>query len=124
MPIETKVFSVLTTSTIITALVSTANINPEHRNQDDALPAIDFQRGEGERINTLSGYSNLENPHYIVNVYTSDIDSRRIISAAIITAMSSSTLFSATLPTSPIDDFDDELKQYTRTLDFSIWNRE
>jgi len=122
--IEEKLFKVLTTSTVINTKVSTANINPDHRNQDDSLPAIDYQRTGGHRVVHLGGYAGLENGHYNVNIYTSDIDSRRVIGEAVIEAMSSSVEFSAQTFSSPIDDFDDELNQFIRTLEFSIWNRE
>ncbi len=123
MSIESKVYSALSGSTALVALVG-SNIYPEHRMQAEALPAVVFARASGLRVNSLSGYSNLENISMDVTVYTRTVDTRGSIGAVVISAMTSATGCTVLLTDSPTDFYDDEVQVYERNMTFSIWNRE
>jgi hypothetical protein len=120
--LESKIYSVLSAATAVTAI--TTHIYPEHRPPADPLPAVVFSRVSGLRVNSLSGYSNLENASIQVECYSSIVDGRRALSDAVILAMATATPFSALLNDSPFDDYDDEAGVYIRTMDFSVWNRD
>ena len=119
--IESKIYNVLSAATAVTAL--TTSIFPEHRPSADVLPAVVYSRIAGVRENSLSGYVNLENAVVQVEIYTADLDGRRILGDNITTALTASTSFNAILSESPFDDYDDEYQIYIRTMDFSIWNK-
>lgn len=121
--IESKVYSVLSASTIVNTL--TTRIYPEIRPADDALPAVVYSRLSGLRVNSLSGYSSLENVRMQVDVYASSVDGRRALSDAVTDVLTAAQTFSGLLVESPFDSYDDEptIPEYIRTLDFSLWNR-
>jgi hypothetical protein len=121
--LESKLYSVLSGSTTLTALVS-SNIYPEHRTQADALPAVVYARASGLRVNSLSGYSGLENASVDVTCYALTVDSRRSVGDAVIGAMTSATSMQVVLNDSPSDYYDDEVQVYERNMTFSVWNRD
>lgn len=123
MSVESKIYSALSGSTVLVALVG-SNIYPEHRMQAEALPAVVFARVSGLRVNSLSGYSNLENISMDVTLYTKSVDARGSIGAVLISAMTSATGCTVLLNDSPSDFYDDEVEVYERNYTFSIWNRE
>jgi len=123
MSIESKIYSALSGSTALVALVG-SNIYPEHRMQAEALPAVVFARVSGLRVNSLSGYSNLENIGMDVTLYTKTIETRGTIGNVVISAMTSATGCTVLLNDSPSDSYDDEVEVYERNFTFSVWNRE
>lgn len=123
MSLESKIYAALSGSTTLTALVGSA-IYPEHRQQAEALPAVVYVRASGFRVNSLSGYSNLENADMSVTAYSRSIDNRREVGDAVVGAMSSAAGLSVVLNDSPSDFFDDEVQVYERSFTFSVWNRE
>ena len=123
MSVESKVYAALSGSSALITAVS-SNIYPEHRMQAEALPAVVFARVSGLRVNSLSGYSNLENISMDVTLYTKTVDSRNTIGALVISAMTSATGCTVLLQDSPNDFYDDEVQVYERNYTFSIWNRE
>ena len=123
MSIESKIYTALSGSTALVALVG-SNIYPEHRMQAEALPAVVFARVSGLRVNSLSGYSNLENINIDVTLYTKSVDARGSIGAVVISAMTSATGCTVLLNDSPSDFYDDEVEVYERNYTFSVWNRE
>lgn len=121
MAVESDTYQTLINYGALTALVGT-RIYPEHRPNSDSLPAVVFFRSPGgERINSLSGFTQLENAIIEIEVYATAVDTRREVSDHVIAAMTSSTRFSCILPDSPYDDYDDETGTYERTMDFSVW---
>lgn len=92
--------------------------------QAEALPAVVFARVSGLRVNSLSGYSNLENVSMDVTLYSKTVDERGTIGGAVISAMTSATGCTVLLQDSPNDFYDDEVQVYERNYTFSIWNRE
>ena len=92
--------------------------------QAEALPAVVFARVSGLRVNSLSGYSNLENISMDVTLYTKTVAERGTIGDVVISAMTSATGCTVLLQDSPNDFYDDEVQVYERNYTFSIWNRE
>lgn len=123
MSVEAKVYSALSGSTALTTLVGSA-IYPELRMQSVALPAVVYSRASGFRVNSLQGYSNLENADIQVTVYTKSIDTRITIGNAVIGAISSAAELNALVNDSPTDFYDDETEVFERSIMFSVWNRE
>jgi hypothetical protein len=101
-----------------------SNISPESRPRAAAPPAVVFQRSGGLRVNSLSGYSGLENAVVEIVVYATSVDKRREIGDLVIGAMSSSVLFKSICQDSPNDFYDDDVNVYERSITFSVWNRE
>jgi hypothetical protein len=123
MGLESKIYATLTTSSTLVAQVGTS-IFPDNIVQGASVPTIVYHRVSGERITSLSGYSNLENAHIQFAVYATSIDNRREVMDLLIGALTSSTRFNVVTGASPYDEWDDEVMQYARTVDISIWNRE
>ncbi len=123
MSVESRVYTVLSGSTALTALVG-SRIYPEHRQQADALPAVVFNRAGGLRVNSLAGYSGLENVIMEVTVYAASIDTRRAVGDIVTTALTAATVFKCIQSDSPSDFYDDDVQTYERSVSFSIWNRD
>jgi hypothetical protein len=123
MSIESKIYSALSGSTALVAMVG-SNIYPEHRMQAEALPAVVFARVSGARVNHLTGYANLENIMMDVTLYTKTIETRGTIGDVVISAMTSYKGCTILLNDSPSDSYDDEVEVYERNFTFSVWNRE
>ena len=122
MGLEGEIYSALSGSTTLRSLVS-SSIYPDHRYTEETTPAVVYWRAPGgARVNDLKGYSGKENPIIEITVYSSAVDTRRVIADAVISVMQSSTGFSAILPDPPFDDYDDYTKIYERTMQFSVWH--
>jgi len=125
MSLEGDIYAALSGAATVTN--QTTAIYPEHRLYETtavALPAIVYSRLAGNRVNDLDGYAGLENAIVQIDVYTSSVDSRRVIGDAVVSVMTAATAFKCLLTDSPIDDYIDEeneIKEYIRTMDFSIW---
>ena len=121
MSLEGEIYSALSGSTALTALVS-SSIYPEHRHQGDETPAVVFWRAPGgERVNDINGYSGKENPTIEITIYATAIDMRREVADECITVMANTTRFRSILPDPPFDDYDDETRIYERVLQYSVW---
>lgn len=121
--LEGKIYATLTADASVTSHVS-ERIYPQHRPQNESLPALTYFRVGGQRDNDLDGYTHLENPRVSIEVYATAIDARRELGDAVISAMCGSTRFSAISALSPLDMYDDTIQEYKRILDFSIWNHD
>lgn len=123
MSLNGRIYDSLTTSVTLMAL--TTKIYPDHRPQNNGTPAVVYRRIGGGRENTLDGgYVNLENPRVEFKVFATAIDARRTVADAVVAAVTSSTRFSAISAMAPYDDYNPVVNEYTRVLDFSIWNHE
>jgi len=124
MSIENKIYQHLSTSATLTAytsariypLIIPSNILPEY-------PAVIYSRISGLKINSLSGFSSLENVHIQIDCYST--------AYAVIKAMS--TVILALMETAPgihsycitdYDVFENEASVYRNISEFSIWNQE
>jgi hypothetical protein len=121
--IESKIYSVLSASSAVVAL--TTRIYPEVRPAADPLPAVVYSRLSGLRVNSMSGYSGLENARIQFDIYAQSVDMRRQLSDEVILSVTGASAFTGLLVDSPFDSYDDEptIPEYIRTLDFSIWNK-
>lgn len=123
MSLYNRIYESLTTSVTLMAL--TTKVYPEVRPQNKGTPAVVYRRIGGHRENTLdAGYVDLENPRVEIKAFATAIDARRTVSDAVVAAITASTRFSAISAMSPFDYYDAVTGEYTRVLDFSIWNHE
>lgn len=122
MSLESKIYSVLSGATALTAL-TTDHIYPQNIPQGITTPAVVYTRIGGIRVYDLQRYSTLENPTISIEIYTSSIDERRAIGDEIITAMENALQFKALAITAPYDDYNDDIKTYRRVIDFSVWHK-
>lgn len=122
MALESKIFSLLTTSTTITATMGN-RIYPVRAPQNVASPYAVYQRISGGQVNGLDGYLTLENPRIQLDVYSTSYSQVKTLAEAIQTQMNTSTAFKNTL-INDTDFYEDELNEYRISMDFSCWNRE
>jgi len=99
-------------------------IYPDDAVQSAGLPSVIYNRVSGYRVNSMSGYSGLENPRFQFNIYSTLVDDLRVICDALIAALDAATTFTAVPCYGPFDGYDDEIGIYRRVLDVSIWNQE
>lgn len=122
MSIEEKIFSLLTTSTTITATLG-SRIFPVRAPEKVANPYAVYQKISGGQQNGLEGYLTLENPRIQIDIYSTSYSQCKTLVENVQIQMATSTSFKNVL-ISDTDLFDDELTIYRITMDFSCWNRE
>lgn len=122
MALEAKIFSLLTTTTTITATMGN-RIYPVRAPQNVAFPYAVYQRISGGQLSGLEGYLTLENPRIQIDVYSTSYSQVKTLAESIHTQMETSTDFKNTLANDS-DIYEDELNAYRITMDFSCWNRE
>jgi len=122
MPLEQKLYTALTSSTLITTL-SSNRIYPLRSPQDSAYPHIIYTRISGERYNGLSGYLDSEHPTIQIDVYSTSYSQVKSISANIHTVLDATTTFKAIL-LSDSDLYEDAVDKYRVTADYGIINNE
>lgn len=125
MPAETKIYSLLTGATLITAITSTRIFPMVVPQGVAAFPALTYSRVSGHRIYDLSGYSGLENPHIEIACIATDYAGAKDLSTRVDTTMRGATGFKSIL----VDDRDDNDPDiwpgmFRITLEFSIWNQD
>lgn len=123
MAVESKIYQVLSASTALAALVG-SRIYPILNVQSGELPSVVYSLIPGPRINHYRGRSNLENPHLQIDIYATGIDQLRLIGNAISTVIAVTNIFTGISNNTPVDEYDDDLQFYRRSLEFSIWNKE
>ena len=121
--IENEVYKVLSTTVAITALVSTRIFPAFIPQAATAFPALVYEKTGGSRINSLSGYTGLQNPIIEINIYAERTTTLQAVSTVVLAAMDTSTLFKSHALDEPFDSYDDDVEIKTRTLTFSIWNQ-
>ena len=118
--LEPKIYSVLSGAAAVAAVVST-RIYPVVLPQDVTLPAITYSRISGGQVNSLTGYSGLENPRIQIDVWGATYPACQTLAADVHTAMDAATTFGAHLE-SDMDFYEDDTKIYRVSMDFSVWN--
>jgi hypothetical protein len=122
--LEARIFAHLSTTADVIAIVS-KRIYPLILPQDPTLPAITYQRIAGTRINCITeGYVSLENAIVQIDCWSTSFDVLTDLATKVIAAMWASKTFSALVPNSPIDLYEDDVLAYRRSIDVSVWNRE
>lgn len=118
--LEPKIYTALSGDSAVSAVVST-RIYPMVLPQDVTLPAITYSRISGGQVNSMGGFSNLENPRVQVDVWAATYTAAKTLAALVHTAMGGATTYSAIL-ISDMDLFEDDTKIYRVSMDFSVWN--
>ena len=122
MPLDQKLYTALTGSTLITTL-TTNRIYPVRSPQDAAYPHIIYTRISGERYNGLSGYLTSEHPTIQIDVYSTSYDQSRTLAGNIHTVLNTTTTFKAVL-LSDSDLYEDAVNKYRVTADYGVINNE
>lgn len=123
MPVESKIYSALSGATVITAVVST-RIYPMAIPQGvAAFPALVYARAGSLRVNSLSGYCNLENAQIEISCWATRYNDAKDLSTRVHAVLDAATGFRATL-TEDNDGIEPEAGLFSLTMNFSVWNRE
>lgn len=118
---EGRLFERLSADANITALAST-RIYPQFLIERGAFPAITYSMGGGNLVFDLSGYSTLENPLAVINVYATSYGGAKNLANKVVTCVENASQFQAILR-QDIDGYDDEREIYNIQLQFSAWHQ-
>lgn len=118
--VEPKIYTLLSSDPSIAAIVST-RVYPVWLPQDVTLPAICYSRVSGGQVNSLTGYSGLENPRIQIDVWGEAYSTVQTLAALVHAAMDGATTFGALLE-SDLDFYEDDTLIYRVSMDFSVWN--
>jgi hypothetical protein len=124
MPIESDIYSDLTSSTLITAQTSN-RVYPVWIDQETPYPYISYFREDSESLNTFDGYTtNLNNINVEINVFTTSYATTKTLRDNVLTVLDASTRISAMLERDE-DLFEaginTDKKVYRVLMDFSVW---
>jgi len=122
MPLEQKLYTALTTSTLVTTL-SSNRVYPLRSPQDSAYPHIVYTRIGGERYNGIAGYLETEHPTLQIDVYSTSYSEAKSLSLNIHTVLDGTTTFRAVL-LSDSDLYEDAVDKYRVTSDYGFINHE
>ena len=120
--IETKIYAHLSTTTAITASVST-RIWPMTLPDNPTYPAITYERISSNPQFGLSGYASLDNPIITIDCWTTSYDQAKTLSTRVHAAMDSAGTFKANLLTDN-DDYNPDLQIYRVVQDYSCWSED
>ena len=122
MALESKLFTALTESTLISVL-SSNRVYPTISPQNAVYPYIIYTRVSGNQINGLDGYLNVERPAIQIDTYSTSYTQALTLSENIHTVINTTTTFKGIL-ISDNDIYEDEVNKYRRSQDFSCINHE
>jgi len=124
MSLYNKLYKHLSTSVLITAHTSN-RIHPVVLPQGTvaAFPAVTYQRVSGDRVYSLSGYSTLENARLQIDCWATSFETVKDLGDKMRQVVDSATAFASNL-ISDQDLYENEVKVYRVSMDFSIWNQE
>jgi hypothetical protein len=117
--IEEALYSHLSTSTGLTALVSD-RIYPIMMPQDPTLPAITYQRISNSPVNTIGGFASLDNPHIQFDCWATSYSSVKALGDKLRKTIAAATTFNA-LQMSDQDLYEADTEIYRVSMDFSCW---
>lgn len=118
--LETKIYSALAANATVAAKVG-ARIYPLIMPQNPTFPALTYQRISSNQINSLGGFSGLENPHIVINAWGTRYDTVKELAEDVHVTMDAATAFKA-LMASDIDGYDPDTGLYMVSQDFSCWD--
>ena len=121
--IEEKIYTVLTADAELNAMVG-KRIYPTVSPQNVEMPCIVYYVTSIEKLNTLSGASNLEHPTVQFNIFSETYKEGIAISARTHTVMLAAGTYKCTLNSDSDEFFDEEVEVYQRVMEFSCWHRE
>ena len=122
MAVETKIYSLLTGTTVVTTLLGT-RIYPLKAPQTPTYPYMVYFRVSGGQQNGLDGYLDLENPRIQFDIYSTSYSQAKTVVENVQTTMNGSTAFASVL-LSDNDLYEDEVDKYRISMDYSCFNRE
>lgn len=122
MALESKLYTALTGSTLISVL-SSNRVYPVRAPQNATYPHIIYTRISGNQMNGLKGYLTVENPAIQVDTYSTAYSQAKTLSGNIHTVIDGTTTFRGVL-ISDNDIFEDDVKKYRVSQDFSCINLE
>ena len=122
MSLESKLYTLLSGDASVSALV-VARIYPVVLPQSVTLPAITYSRISGGQVNSLSGYSGLEQPRIQVDAWATTHVVVKELRDAVHAAMNGATTFRALLE-SDMDLYEDDTKIYRISMDFFVTNED
>lgn len=122
MALETKIYSLLTGTTVVTTLLGT-RLYPLVAPQAPTYPYAVYFRVSGGQQNGLNGYLDLENPRIQIDIYSTSYSEVKTVAENIQTTMNTSTDFSNVM-LSDNDIYEDEVQKHRVSMDFSCFNRE
>jgi hypothetical protein len=121
-PAEARVYTVLTTTAAITAIVG-ARVYPVVAKQAAALPQLVYRRVSTDRVSSFAGESHLEFVRVQVDCQASTHLAAKNLAHAVLDAMDAATTFKS-LPDGQVDGYDSDPEIYTVSLDFQVANDE
>lgn len=121
MPLENKIYTALTGSTLITAI--TTKIYPVVAPPESVLPFVTYIRTNGGQINTLSGYATVENPSIQIDVFSTGYAQVKTLAENIHSVLNGTTTFRSILK-NDTDLFEEDIEAYRVIMDFNFINRE
>lgn len=121
MPLESKIYTALTGSTLITAI--TTRIYPMIAPPEVTTPYIIYFRVSGGQINTLNGYATCENPMIQIDAFSTGYSQAKTLTVNMHTVLNATTTFKAIL-VSDNDLYEEEAALYRVSSDYSIINKE
>jgi hypothetical protein len=119
--IEQQVITVLNTTPEIQAAVG-QRIYALVRPQGDPLPAIVWQRVSTEPINSLQGFSGLDNVRLQFACYAETLLAAKQLAQAVSVALNGANTLKCTR-TMEMDGQDPETRNFRVIIDFNIWQR-
>lgn len=123
MPVESKLFTLLSGSTVITSVASTRIYPLAVPQSVEALPSLVYTRIGGQRVYALSGYSSLENPTIQIDCWATSYAGAKDLSTRVASVMDSATSFKAIL-VNDLDALEWDLGFYRLTQEWSVWNQD
>ena len=125
MDIGERIFSSLTTSTVIT-IITGNRIYPSIVPQGSTWPCVTYQMTNDERIMSLSGYTGLRHPTIQIDCYAANYTAAKDLATKTSTTLLNTTYFRAIL-TSEIDTVEhlnDETLLNRISITASCWYQE
>ena len=117
--LEESICTKLLASTAVTALTST-RLYPIFLPQNTTYPAQTYQRISTMPVNTISGYSYLENARIQIDSWATSYSAVKTLARETLKAMDSSTSYEAVLEME-MDSYEPEVELYRVMQDYSCW---
>lgn len=124
--IEQELYSLLSTSTLVTTIASN-RIYPVFLPQAVKFPAIAYERSASDPVNSIDGYSGLNNPSIEIDAYATSYLTCRTLADNIRSVLDGAGAFKSVWVTDRDFGFVDaetNKNLYRVTREYSMWNKE